>query len=132
MFEGVGNRSAQPTELTVDEFPADSPGRQYFRDIAMPAVHRNREADGAGQIALHAFEDPVEELGRGRGFGGPVAWLEERSRHGLSHSFVTTVATRSNPEIPRSVLICPVCRTSMVSCVVAASANNARTAALSQ
>ena len=49
-----------------------------------------------------------------------------------AQSLVTTVVTRSSPEIVSSALMGPVSRTIKVTAVIAATANSARTAALSQ
>ncbi len=78
---------------------------------------------------MDTFEDPVEQLVLGilaRMELGGRAWC-------ATHSSVMTVATRSKPEMPSRALIGPPsAATIIVSSVVAATANRARTAALSQ
>ena len=89
-------------------------------------VDGDRQADRIEQIGLHALEDAVHECHQLR----VLARLKVRRSHDQSR--VATVATRSSPEMLNSVMIGPVAGTISPSLVVAATANNARTAALSQ
>jgi len=89
-------------------------------------VDGDREADRIEQIGLHTLEDAVHQRHQLR----VLAWLKIRRSHVQSR--VTTVTTRSRPEMLSSVMIGPVAGTIRPSLVVAATANNARTAALSQ
>ena len=132
MFERVRHRASGAAnlfaELGFDEFTADTRRSQY-RIAAVLLMHADGQPDGIGKIAVDALEDPLEELGR----SGVSARLEGRHRHDdPPQSLVITVATLSSPDIPRSVLICPSGLTTIVSLVVAARENSARTAELSQ
>ena len=75
---------------------------------------------------LDALEDALHQRHQLR----VLVWLKVRRSHVQSR--VTTVATRSRPEILSSVKMGPVAGTISPSLVVAATANKARTAALSQ
>ncbi len=91
-------------------------------------MHGDRQPDGVGEVVMDTFEDPIEQLVLGilaRMELGGRAWC-------ATHSSVMTVATRSKPEMPSRALIGPSAATIIVSSVVAATANRARTAALSQ
>ncbi len=118
--------------MGLDELAADAArGQNHRAAVVACAVHRDRQTDGPREIPLNPFQDSVEQLAVSAG-GVGTARMEDGGGHGASHSLVITVATRSRPEIPSRVAMCPVRLTTIVSSVVAASVNNARTAALSQ
>lgn len=129
MGEGIHHRSAQTVELALRDRATDTDGghdRHAF--VESVVVDRDRQAQRLGHIAVDALQNAIEKLT----VSGVFAGLKGRGWHGASHSLVTTAATRSSPEIPRSVVMGPAADTIMVSSVLAAMAKRARTAALSQ
>jgi hypothetical protein len=127
MGKRVGNGATDARQLGIDEFSADAHRCKHrWMLVVALVVHGDREAERIEQIGLHALEDPVHQRHKLR----VLAWLKVRRSHDQSR--VVTVATRSSPEMLNSVMIDPVAGTISPSLVVAPTANNARTAALSQ
>jgi len=113
--------------LGVDEISADAQRRDHrWLLVVALVVDGDRQAERVEQIGLHALEDPMHQ----RHELWVLAWLKVRRSHDQSR--VVTVATRSSPEMLNSVMIGPAVGTISPSLVVAATVNNARTAALSQ
>lgn len=125
--ERVGDRATGARKLGIGEVSANAQRGEHRWVLVMAlVVDRDHQPERIGQIGLHAFEDAVHQRHELR----VLTWLKVRRSHGQSR--VVTVATRSRPEMLSSVMMSPVAGTISPSLVVAATANNARTAALSQ
>ena len=125
--ERIGDRTADARELSFGDVGADTDGGEHGRHLVMAlVVNGDRQADRIEVVELNPLEDPMQQRHQLR--------MLARLKVGRGHrqSRVTTVATRSRPEMFSSVMIVPVAGTINPSLVVAATANNARTAALSQ
>jgi hypothetical protein len=127
MVKRIRNGTPDARQLGPDEISADAQSRDHRWPLVVAlVVHGDRQAERIEQIGLHAFEDPVHQCHELR----VLARLKVRRSHDQSR--VVTVATRSSPEMLNSVMIGPAAGTIRPSLVVAATVNNARTAALSQ
>ena len=123
----ITNRATDTRELGIGEVSANAQRSQHGRLLVMAlVVDGDHQAERIEQIGLYALEDPMHQCHQLR----VLAWLKVRRSHDQSR--VATAATRSSPEMLSSVVIGPVAGTMRPSLVVAATANNARTAALSQ
>jgi hypothetical protein len=92
-------------------------------------VHSDGETEHVPKIGLGALQDALQQRHQLWVVRGMEVWAGHTDP---GQSTAVTVATRSRPEMPSRVVIGPCPGTMSVSLVVAATENNARTAALSQ